>query len=370
MRKLTITGIALLLVLQCGAWGSKGHRIISRNMTFCLPPSMSFLQPAWTQFVADHASDADYRKSQDPDESPRHYIDIDNYQVFIQTGRIPQTYDSVLSQFGSTFVIDQGILPWATLTTFDSLKNCFQRHDWNRSAYFAADLGHYVGDGHQPMHITANYDGQLTGQSGVHSRYETQMIGRYESSIAYPADQAQFIGDVRQYVFNYLYADYEYVDSVLTADMGALLQAGNNTSNAYYTALWERAGGFTNNLMRGGSASLADLIYTAWVMAGSPVFYPNGIDDGLAGGLLTLDITPNPVASSVQFQVGLEGSRGPMTLTISDMTGKIIARPWEGTPVQSRTEISWDAASCAPGVYLCRLTSGAGSLVKKLVVTR
>ena len=370
MRKLTITGIALLLVLQCGAWGSKGHRIISRNMTYCLPASMSFLQPVWTQFVADHASDADYRKSQDPDESPRHYIDIDNYPVFVQTGRIPQTYDSIVGQFGSGFVIDQGILPWATLTTFDSLKNCFQRHDWNRSAYFAADLGHYVGDGHQPLHITANYDGQLTGQSGVHSRYETQMVSRYESSLVYPADQAQFIGDVRQYVFNYLYEDYGYLDSILIADKGALLQVGNNTSAAFYAALWERAGGFTIKLMRGGSASLADLIYTAWVMAGSPVIYPNGIDDGLAGGSLTLDITPNPVSSAVQFQLGLEGRMEEVSLSVYDMTGKLIARPWEGMPVEPRTEIKWDAASCAPGIYMCRLTSGSRSLVKKMVVTR
>jgi hypothetical protein len=36
----------------------------------------------------------------------------------------------------------------------------------------AGTLGHYVGDLAQPLHTTENYDGQLTGQKGVHAYYE------------------------------------------------------------------------------------------------------------------------------------------------------------------------------------------------------
>jgi len=91
---------------------------------------------AWAVTLADHASDADDRKDIDPNEGPRHYIDIDNYPEFIATGKIPQTYDSVVALYGETFVNDQGVLPWATLTAYDSLVNCFLRRDWQKSSPF------------------------------------------------------------------------------------------------------------------------------------------------------------------------------------------------------------------------------------------
>ena len=75
--------------------------------------------------LASHASDADDRKPYTPGESHKHYIDIDNYSDFINHGRIPQTYDSAVMVYGSYFVSQQGILPWAAEASFDSLRNCF-----------------------------------------------------------------------------------------------------------------------------------------------------------------------------------------------------------------------------------------------------
>ena len=40
----------------------------------------------------------------------------------------------------------------------------------------AGTLGHYVGDLGQPMHVTENYDGQLTGQKGLHSFFEEDLV--------------------------------------------------------------------------------------------------------------------------------------------------------------------------------------------------
>ncbi len=128
------------------------------------------------QQLGDHASDADYRKSSDPSESPKHYIDIDSYQSFIDSGHIIQDYDSIVSVYGLSKVIDIGILPWAIINTTDSLQAAFEKEDYNKAVLIAADLGHYVGDAHMPLHITKNYNGQYTNQYGVHSRYETDMI--------------------------------------------------------------------------------------------------------------------------------------------------------------------------------------------------
>jgi hypothetical protein len=369
MKKSLYTAALVILCLALSSWGSKGHKRISDKMSACLPAQLSFLKPVWTNFVMNHASDADYRKTNDPDESPRHYIDIDNYQVFVQTGRIPQTYDSVVALYGSFFVIDQGILPWATITAFDSLKSCFQRGDWNRSELFAADLGHYVGDGHMPLHITANYNGQMSGQTGVHSRYETTMVGKFESQLVYPADSARYIDDVNQYVFDYLYEDYKYVDSVLLADAYATTLAGGTSSDAYYQALWATSGTFTKLLMQHASASLADLIYTAWVQAGKPMMYPNAIDEPeIADQPVLLKVFPNPVSGMVSFPIVLPRNGEQVTLAIYDSGGNLKDTVVNQVMTEGYHKIDWNVSGLASGIYFCKLTSGRISASQRFIV--
>lgn len=41
---------------------------------------------------------------------------------------------------------------------------------------YAGVVGHYVSDMAQPLHATENYDGQLTGQKGIHHVYETDYV--------------------------------------------------------------------------------------------------------------------------------------------------------------------------------------------------
>lgn len=138
----------------------------------------------WVSLLAEHASDADIRKAWDPTEGPKHYIDIDNYPEFLNTGHIPTTLDSVIALHGNDFVYDNGILPWATLTTFDSLQACFEREDWDNAVLFAADLGHYIADGHMPMHITRNYNGQLQAiPESIHATSRAWSTPTYHSLI-------------------------------------------------------------------------------------------------------------------------------------------------------------------------------------------
>lgn len=159
-------------------WGQVGHHIINYNTVLSAYPELAFFN-TWADSLAAHASDADYRKDWDPTEAPKHYIDIDNYPEFIATGTIPQDFDSLVAIHGLSFVMDQGILPWAIINTADSLEAAFEINDMHKAMLIAADLGHYIGDSHQPLHITRNYDGQYTNQNGVHSRYETHMIGDF-----------------------------------------------------------------------------------------------------------------------------------------------------------------------------------------------
>ena len=371
MKKTVNTAALVMLCLMLSSWGSKGHKKISQNFAACLPAQMTFLKPTWTNFVMNHAIDADSRKGQDPDESPRHYIDIDNYPVFVQTGTIPQAYDSVIQQYGYSFVIDQGILPWATIRTFDSLRNCFQRRDWNRSQLFAADLGHYVGDGHMPLHITRNYNGGMTGQTGIHSRYETSLVSRYETQIVYPADSARYIDNVGGYVFDYLYANYGYVDSLLIADSYATTAAGGTGTDAYYQALWAKTGTFTKLLMEHASASLASLVYTAWVQAGSPMMFPNGTDELENPGRSPLiRVFPNPASEKVTLSFDVPSGNETVSLTIYDTRGNVKQEVLNRVTAKGLHSVHIDVGGYTPGIYFCLLRCGDRVGGRRVVVVR
>jgi hypothetical protein len=299
-------------MLLYGGWGAVGHQIINKNIIVCFPSSMNF--PAyWSDTLTAHASDADTRKSSDPNESPKHFIDIDNYPEFISNGYINQSYDTNVILHGSAYVVTQGTLPWVIQWTVDSLRVAFRQRNWPKAMLFAADLGHYVGDGHQPLHITKNYDGALTNQSGVHSRYETTLVGQYQSVIIYNNFSASYVPDISQYVFDFIYLDNKYVDSILSGDKVATAFAGTNKGSVYLQKYCEISGNQTILLMKNASKSVADLIYTAWIQAGSPD--PNALQLTLTALFQGLYNGSSMVADTITVE--LHNSTSPYSLVES-----------------------------------------------------
>ena len=322
---------------------------------------------AWVDFLRDHASDADYRKDTDPTEGKKHYLDIDSYPEFIATGTIPQTLDSAIALHGIAFVEDNGILPWAIERTFDSLRNCMQRLDFLKAQIFAADLGHYVADGHMPLHITKNYNGQLTGNTGIHSRYESTMINARIGEIVYSGEDATEITNVNQYIFDYLYANFIYCDSVIAADNYAKSQSSTYSSATYKNALWAKSKSFTIPLFERGSHALAALIYTAWLQAGSPPLTASEIADPISLSNAVLEQNhPNPFVVSTDISFTLK-ENSKVLLQVRDINGTTVATLVDKTlPVGNQTS-TWVPDSVASGLYYLVLNTGKYIQVKKMV---
>ena len=262
-----MTMIAAMLLL-C-SWGEKGHQKINSASAHYLPVRLKRYK-GWSEKLSAHGSDADNRKQYYQTEGIKHYIDIDDYTEFIQTGKIVEGKQEAIRKYGIDFMKKNGTLPWATDSTYHVLVDQYRTRQWDKVLLTAADLGHYVGDGHMPLHLTINYDGKTTGQTGIHSRYESKMINRYADSISVKRSRLHKVKDTNRFIFSYIYANYQYKDSLLNADKFAFEAAGQAYNDLYYQILWNKTKGFTAKMIGNASKSLEELIRAAWIEAGRP----------------------------------------------------------------------------------------------------
>src|SRR5438552_2121479 len=73
------TANCLLPTEDSFSWGFFGHKRINKMAVFTLPPEMIGFYKKHVDYITDHAVDPDRRRNVNPDEAPRHYIDLDHY---------------------------------------------------------------------------------------------------------------------------------------------------------------------------------------------------------------------------------------------------------------------------------------------------
>ncbi len=235
---------------------------------------------------------------------------------------------------------------------------------------FAADLGHYVADAHMPLHITKNYNGQLTGQTGIHSRYESTMINKYYEQIVYIPDSAEFIEDIPGYIFQFLYSDYPYVDSLLNAELLARNFAGNTTSEAYYLKFWEFSKDFTTKMFSKSSSALGSLIYTSWVNAGMPSAVSSLETEFDQVSTFSLSQNyPNPFNPSTAITYSLTEPQ-QVTITVCDVKGEVIARLVNSFHPAGEYKLNFNGSKIPSGIYFCTALIGTEVVVRKMVLLK
>ena len=351
------------LILFPGAalgWGGDVHRLINQGAIQDLPLAFQgFAQ--WSTDLVNLSTAADARKSSTPGESIRHYIDIDSYDSFF-TGTFPHDYDAAVALYGTYTVDSNGVLPWAIEDTYASLVNAFAAHDWTTAVAKAADIGHYVGDLHNPLHDTENYDGQLTDQDGIHSRYESNMTGRHLAELAPGPGPASYVADPLEGAFDWIDGQYPGVAEILAADLVAKQVSGGSTrSTAYYDALWQEMSDDTRTWLWKASSRVAGLWYSAWVDAGSPVLPGTvGVDPPAPSAPFAFaPASPNPFRGStaIAFEVP-DGTAARMAVYSAD--GRLIRTLLDGSVRSGLRTVTWNGADncgvpAASGLYYIRL---------------
>jgi len=370
VRRRSLIILSLFCALLALGWGTVGHFFINTKAVDNLPPAMSVFINAGSYFGL-HASDADTRKGKDPTEAPKHFIDIESYAAF---ANLTLNLDSLRAIYGASNVTAIGILPWATIQTYDSLVASLRRGAIARAESIAADLGHYVGDGHQPLHVTVNYDGQNTGNDGIHSRYETTMINTYAAKLSVTPVPAVYVANRFAYVMAYLQVSNSLADSILKADTGAKSVSGWNGSGtppaAYTSELWNETRSLTLREMQGATVALADLWYSGWVDAGliaaSALSAPQS---ALPASFSLGQNYPNPFNPSTRITYRL-AEPGRVRLTIYALTGALVSVPVDGIQSAGDHEVRFDGSGLSSGVYFYTLEQGSLAASRKMILVR
>ncbi|MCL4510220.1 MAG: S1/P1 Nuclease [Bacteroidetes bacterium] len=269
-------------------WGFWAHPIINKEAVSLLPEPLKAFYLAHVEYVSKHAVDPDLRRAEDKDEGYYHYMDLDRYGKY-PNFNVPHTYEEAVKKFGKETVMKNGLVPWRVGWEVDSLSAAMKAHNVPLVLHLSADLGHYVADMHVPLHATENYDGQMTGNIGVHFRWESGIPEHFGKDYSFTGiGNAVYIKHPVEHAFKILDHSYSLLDKVFRAD--SLAKAGipkdqlyhvekNDGrkeyiySDEYYKRFNKELDGMVEAQMRAATRAVASYWYTAWVDAGKPKFW-------------------------------------------------------------------------------------------------
>ena len=251
---------------------------------FTLPPEMLGFFKENIEFITDHAVDPDMRRYAVEGEAQRHYIDIDHYGEHAFDS-VPRKWDDAVVKYTEDTLQAYGIVPWHIYFMKYRLQKAFESKNIDLILKNAAEIGHYVGDAHVPLHTTENYNGQLTGQKGIHGLWESRIVELDAEEYDYFVGKAQYLSQVLDFAWDAVHASNNAVDSVLSMEKQlsdslsadekyTYEQRGNviiqTYSKEFCDAYQSMMNGMVERRMRQAIISVGSIWYTAWVDAGHP----------------------------------------------------------------------------------------------------
>ncbi|MDP2322251.1 MAG: hypothetical protein Q8O42_23290 [Acidobacteriota bacterium] len=274
-----VLAATLALPSSAAAWGFEAHKFIVDRMIELLPPELKPLFEKRRAFVIERSVDPDLWRTVGFDqEPPNHFLDID-YEAYgpYPFAALPRDYAAAVQKFGKEVVHKQGLLPWRTAEFYGQLQREFESlkrqpaptYAVDNIVLFAAVLAHYVSDAYVPLHAVVNYDGQVTGQNGVHSRWESELFERNRSRLVIKPAPATGVTSPRDYMFEVLLASNRAAANVLESDLAAT--AGREFyDDGYFEAFGKGTLPTLERQLNASITAVASMIVGAWEQAGKP----------------------------------------------------------------------------------------------------
>lgn len=290
--------LPLIAVPSSFGWGNEGHRLVNKLAAANLPADMpAFLH---TQAAIDEIEylgpEPDrWRGLAEPElnaaQAPDHFLDLELADVIQPLPR--RRYDFIAAAYAASLTHPAqarelrpehiGFQPYITNEIWERLKAAMReyralsaQHEDTKPVeaairFYAGWLGHYVGDGSQPLHTTINYNGWVekenpngyTTDHKIHAQFE----GPYVAANIKEADVRPLmaalhpVGDQFDDYMAYLRHSNTLVERVYQLDK----------AHGFEGAGTPEAKQFTAERIAAGASMLRDLIYSAWVESAKPV---------------------------------------------------------------------------------------------------
>ncbi len=265
-------------------WGFWGHKKINYMAVFTMPPELFGFYKKHIEYLSAHAVDADRRRYSDKNEAPRHFMDMEFYR-FENIDSIPRQWNAAVKKYSMDSMVQHGILPWYLDRILYKLTEAFKAKDVDKILYLSANIGHYIADAHVPLHTTSNYNGQFTGQTGIHGLWESRIPELMGEHYDFFAGQAEYLDKPAVKIWNIIRESHLKKDSVLALEKKlslefpddrkfSFVQKGEKMQKAYsesYSEAYSKLlGGMIERRMLQAIHSTGCFWYTAWVNAGQP----------------------------------------------------------------------------------------------------
>lgn len=198
LLSLVLTGISS----RANAWGERGHDLVTRvavqHMREMSDDNAALMRPF---LLRDHmlahlsnTPDTVWRADYMGDDvikanSPTHYINLEKVITGVKKwDDFPRDFRAyrALCKSKGLDTSDVGTAPWRVLqlyklivdqlTNLDAKPDDLKEQHINQALVYSGLMSHFVGDLANPHHTTANYDGQLTGNKGLHAYFESTVV--------------------------------------------------------------------------------------------------------------------------------------------------------------------------------------------------
>ncbi len=232
--------------------------------------------------------DTDYRRFFKSNIEPLYYeeewpIDCDSLAGLfgLEAGTLDCTSAYAVDHFSG-----YGILPYYLPVMQNRMTEAFRQKDEARILRLSAEMGHYIGDAHVPLHTTENYNGQLTDQVGIHAFWESRLPELFaDDTYDFFVGKAEYISRPEQYFWDIVLTSHQLVDSVLLIERQLsesfpedkqycyeerLERTIRTQCREYADAYHQALSGMVEARMQSSVRAIGSSWYTAWVDAGQP----------------------------------------------------------------------------------------------------
>lgn len=289
MRRVSLLAFSALLVVGASSWGFLVHKTIHQLAVYRLPKKMAPFFSENMNYLVTNAPRPDNRRNQDSTEATKHFIDLEMFGPDA-ANQMPADWNAAMQRYSKDSLIKYGYVPYHVVYMKNKLTDAFRSGNADSILFYATDLGHYIGDAHVPLHTTANYDGQLTNQRGLHSLWESTVpeLGMKEWNL-YSKHKAEYLPDPGAAIWTAvrhaatlvpgLFEKESIVSRDFTDSRKYVVKTSRGrefkTYSPEFAAAYARviAPEVNEQLLRSAEL-IADFWYTSWVDAGKPDLGP------------------------------------------------------------------------------------------------